>query len=86
MTAREEAADYIAAMCSRRRNLSPNERDILHQLLDTPAIRSRFATFTLEELEAIADEVTAPPVEPSRPSGTRGAPTRLTRRSRARTT
>lgn len=61
MTAHEEATDYIAAMCGRRRNLTPNERDILYQLLDTPTVRARFPTLSHEELKAIADDVAAQP-------------------------
>ena len=63
MNAREAAAADIAAMCGRRRNLTVNERLILYQLLDTPAIRARWPMFSLEELKAIADEATTAPAK-----------------------
>jgi hypothetical protein len=46
----EPARDYIHAMIGHRTRISEAERDILHQLLNTPAIRARFPSLTREEL------------------------------------
>jgi hypothetical protein len=53
----EQAREYIHAMIGRRTSINEAERDILHKLLDTPAVRARFPTFSREELCAIADSL-----------------------------
>jgi hypothetical protein len=53
----ETPRGYIHAMIGHRTRISEAERDILHQLLNTPAIRSRFCSLTHEELCAIADSL-----------------------------
>ena len=53
----EQAREYIHAMIGHRTEISEAERDILHQLLDTPAVRARFPSLTHEELCAIADSL-----------------------------
>ena len=53
----EQAREYIHAMIGRRTGISEAERDILHKLLDTPAVRARFPSLTGEELCAIADSL-----------------------------
>jgi hypothetical protein len=50
----EQAREYIHAMIGRRTSISETERDILHKLLDTPAVRARFPSLSREELWAIA--------------------------------
>ena len=53
----ETAREYIHAMVGHRTRISEAERDILHQLLNTPAVRARFPSLTREELCAIADSL-----------------------------
>jgi hypothetical protein len=53
----EQAREYIHAMIGRRTSISEPERDILHKLLDTPAVRARFPSLSREELCAIADSL-----------------------------
>ena len=53
----EQAREYIHAMIGHRTHISEAERDILHQLLNTPAVRARFPSLTHEELCAIADSL-----------------------------
>jgi hypothetical protein len=50
----EPAREYIHAMIGHRTRISDAERDILHKLLDTPAVRARFPSLTHEDLCAIA--------------------------------
>jgi hypothetical protein len=51
----EQAREYIHAMIGHRTRISQAERDVLHKLLDTPAVRGRFPSLTREDLCAIAD-------------------------------
>jgi hypothetical protein len=44
-------------MIGRWTRISQAERDILHKLLDTPAVRGRFPSLSHEELCAIADSL-----------------------------
>ena len=53
----EPAREYVHAMIGHRTRISEAERDILHQLLNTPAVRARFPSLTSEELCAIADSL-----------------------------
>jgi hypothetical protein len=53
----DQAREYIHAMIGHRTRISEAERDILHKLLDTPAVRARFPTLTREDLRAIADSL-----------------------------
>jgi hypothetical protein len=53
----EPARDYIHAMVGHRTRISEAERDVLHQLFNTPAVRARFPSLTHEELCAIADSL-----------------------------
>ena len=53
----EPAREYIHAMIGYRTRISEAERDILHQLLNTPAVRARFPSHTRGELGAIADSL-----------------------------
>jgi hypothetical protein len=53
----EPAREYIHAMIGHRTRISEAERDILHQLLNTPAVRARFPSLTREELCTIADSL-----------------------------
>jgi len=53
----EQAREYIHAMIGHRTSVSEAEREILHKLLDTPAVRARFPSLTHEELCAIADSL-----------------------------
>jgi hypothetical protein len=53
----EPAREYIHAMISNRTRISEAERDILYQLLNTPAVRARFPSLTHEELCEIADSL-----------------------------
>jgi hypothetical protein len=53
----EPARDYIHAMVGHRTRISEDERAVLHQLLNTPAVRARFPSLTHEELCAIADSL-----------------------------
>jgi hypothetical protein len=53
----ETARAYIHALIGHRTRISEAERDILHQLLNTPAVRARFPSLTREELCAIADSL-----------------------------
>jgi len=61
----EQAREYIHAMIGHRTRISEAERDVLHKLLDTPAVRARFPSLTHEELCAIAasllEQALAPP-------------------------
>jgi hypothetical protein len=57
MSEHDQARDYIHAMIGRRTRISETERDVLHQLLDTPRVRARFPSLTLAELCAIADSL-----------------------------
>jgi hypothetical protein len=59
MSARDLARLYIAEMIGNRKELSPAERDILRQLLNTPAIRSRFPSLSVDDLYGIADALVA---------------------------
>ena len=52
-----QAREYIHAMIGHRTGISQAERDVLHKLLDTPAVRGRFPSLTYEELCAIADSL-----------------------------
>src|SRR5262245_726505 len=56
----EPAREYIHAMIGHRTRISEAERDALHQLLNTPAVRARFTLLTREELCAIADSLVRP--------------------------
>jgi hypothetical protein len=58
----ETAREYIHAMIGHRTRISEAERDILHQLLNTPAVRCRFPSLTREELRAIADSFVEHPL------------------------
>jgi hypothetical protein len=51
----EQARKYIHAMIGHRTRISEVERDILHKLLDTPAVRTRFPALAHGDLCAIAD-------------------------------
>ena len=53
----EPARAYIHATIGLRTRISAAERDALHQLLNTPAVRRRFPSLTNEELCAIADSL-----------------------------
>ena len=53
----EQAREYIHAMIGHRNRISRAERDVLHKLLNTPAVRGRFPSLTHEELCAIADSL-----------------------------
>ena len=53
----EPAREYIHAMIGHRTRICEAERDVLHQLLNTPAVRGRFPSLTHEELCAIADSL-----------------------------
>ena len=53
----ETAREYIHAMIGHRTRISEAERDILHQLLNTPSVRARFPSLTHDELCAIADSL-----------------------------
>ena len=53
----EPAREYIHAMIGHRTRISEAERDVLHQLLNTPAVRARFPLHTHEELCEIADSL-----------------------------
>ena len=53
----EPAREYIHAMIGHRTRISEAERDILHQLLNTPVVPARFPSLTREELCAIADSL-----------------------------
>ena len=53
----EPARAYIHAMIGHRARISQAERDVLHKLLDTPAVRGRFPSLTREEFRAIADSL-----------------------------
>ena len=57
MTDHEPARAHMHAMIGHRTRISEAERDILHQLLNTPAIRARFPSLTREELCAVADSL-----------------------------
>ena len=60
MPDQEQAREYIHAMIGHRTRISEAERDILHQLLNTAAIRARFPSLTHEELRTIADSLVEP--------------------------
>ena len=49
--------EYIHAMIGHRTGISQAERDVLHKLLDTPAVRARFPSLSRVELCAIADSL-----------------------------
>jgi hypothetical protein len=53
----EPARAYIHAIIGHRTRISEAERDILHQLLNPPAVRARFPSLPREELCAIADSL-----------------------------
>jgi hypothetical protein len=53
----EPAREYIHAMVGHRTRISEAERDALHQLLNTPAVRARFPSLTCVELRTIADSL-----------------------------
>ena len=53
----EPAREYIHAMIGHRARISDAERGVLHQFLNTPAVRARFPSLTREELCAIADSL-----------------------------
>ena len=53
----ETAREYIHAMIGHRTRISEAEREVLHQLLNTPAVRGRFPSLTHEEFCAIADSL-----------------------------
>ena len=53
----EQAREHIHAMIGHRTRISEAERDILHKLLDTPAVRARFPSLTREEVCALADSL-----------------------------
>ena len=53
----EPARKYIHAMIGQRTRISEAERDALHQLLNTPAVRARLPSVTREGLCAIADSL-----------------------------
>ena len=57
MPDQEPAREDIHAMNGRRTRISDAERDVLHQLLNTPAVRARFPSLTREELCTIADSL-----------------------------
>ena len=57
MSDHEPAREYIHAMIGHRAQISEAERDILHQLLNMPAIRARFPSLSREQLCAIADSL-----------------------------
>ena len=52
-----QAREYIHAMIGHRTGISQAERDVLHKLLDTPAVRARFPSLSRVELCAIADSL-----------------------------
>jgi hypothetical protein len=53
----EQVREYIHAMIGHRTRISEAERDVLCQLLNTPAVRARFLSLTREEFCAIADSL-----------------------------
>ena len=53
----EQACEYIHAMIGHRTRISEAERDVLHQLLNTPAVRARFPSLTHKDLCEIADSL-----------------------------
>ena len=57
MPGHEPAREYIHAMIGHGTRISEAVRDILHQLLNTAAVRGRFPSLTHEELCAIADSL-----------------------------
>jgi hypothetical protein len=57
MPDQEQAREYIHAMIGHRTRISEAERDILHQLLNTPVVPARFPSLTHEVLCAIADSL-----------------------------
>ncbi len=57
MPGHEPAREYIHAMIGQRTRISEAERDALHHLLNTPAVRTRFSLLTREELCAMADSL-----------------------------
>jgi hypothetical protein len=57
MPEHERAREHIHALIGRRTRISEAERDVLHKLLDTPAVRARFPSLSREELCAIADSL-----------------------------
>ncbi|SRR5579871_4444754 len=50
----EPAREYIHATIGYRTRISEAEQDVLHKLLNTPAVRARFPSLTRENLCAIA--------------------------------
>jgi hypothetical protein len=65
----EPARAYIHAMIGHRTRISDAERDLLQQLLNTPAVRARFPSLTHEELCAIADSLVEPALATPRRKG-----------------
>ena len=57
MSDHEPAREYIHSMIGHRTRITEAERDVLHQLLNTPTVRARFPSLTHEELCAIADSL-----------------------------
>ena len=57
MPDQEPVRAYIHAMIGHRTGISQAERDVLHKLLDTPAVRARFPSLSRVELCAIADSL-----------------------------
>ena len=53
----DQAREYIHAMIGHRTRISEAESDVLHQLLNTPAVRARFPSLSRVELCAIADSL-----------------------------
>jgi len=53
----EPAREYIHATIGHRARISEAERDALHQLFTTPAVRARLPSLAREELCAIADSL-----------------------------
>jgi hypothetical protein len=59
MNTSDMARACIAEIIGNRRELSPAERDILRQLLNTPAVRNRFPSLSVDDLCRIADALVA---------------------------
>ena len=57
MPGHEPAREYIHAMLGQRTRVSEAERDALHQILTTPAVRARLPSLTREEFCAVADSL-----------------------------
>ena len=67
MSDHEPAREYIHTMVGHRTRISEAERDILHQLLNMPAIRARFPSLSREQLCAIADSLVEQALATPRP-------------------